>query len=136
MKILTPLRYPLTAESTQTLAHAEEIATNADNEQAQLFVLYVNIFQYHDDVQAAEIRQAISPLLNGVPVAVLTRQGFLVEEVILEEAQQLNVDHIVIGRNQRPRWRRVLTRLVGDDVELASFLRKNAGPDVAVEVVG
>lgn len=136
MKILTPLRYPLTAESTRTLAHAEEITSNTDNEQVQLFVLYVNIFQYHDDVQEAEIRQAITPHLHGVSVAVVTRQGFLVEEVILDEAKQLDVDCIVIGKSQNPRWRQLLSWFVGDDVELESFLRKNTGPGVSVEVVG
>lgn len=136
MKILTPLRYPLTAESTQTLAHAKQLASNADDEHVQLFVLYVNIFQNQDNVQEAEIRRAITPLLNGLPVAVLTRRGFLVEEVILDEAQYLDVDYVVIGKNKRPWWRRVLTQLVGGEIELAPFLRKNAGPDVAVEVVG
>ena len=136
MKILAPIRYPLTADSTRTLAHAEEIATNADDEQVQLFVLYVNIFQFHDDVQETEIRQAITPLLNGVPAVVLTRQGFLVEEVILDEAQQLDADYVVIGKNQSPRWRRLLSWLVGSEVELAQFLRKNAGPSLSVEVVG
>ena len=136
MKILTPLRYPLTAESTRTLAHAVELASDTDDEQVRLFVLYVNIFQYHDDVQEAEIRRAVTPLLNGVPVTVVTRQGFLVEEVILDEARQLDVDRVVIGKNQSPRWRRLLSWLVGGEVELAPFLRKNTGPGVAVEVVG
>lgn len=136
MKILTPLRYPLTAQSTQTLAHAEQLASSVDDEHVQLFVLYVNVFQHHDDVQEAEIRQAIDPVLSEVPVTVLTRRGFLIEEVILDEARQLGVDHIVIGKNQSPRWRRLLTWLMRSDVELAQFLQKNTGPDVAVEVVG
>lgn len=136
MKILTPIRYPLTAESTQTLVQAQELASNVEDEQVQLFILYVNIFQYHDDVHEAEIRQAIVPLLNGVSATVLTRQGFLVEEVILEEAQQLDVDYIVIGKNQRPQWRRLLARIVGGGIELAPFLRKNTGPGTEIEVVG
>ena len=134
--ILTPIRYPLTAQSTQTLARAEQLASNVDAEQVHLLVLYVNLLHHHDDVQQAEIRQAITPLLDEVPVSVLTRRGFLVEEVILEEARQFEVDCIVIGKNQRARWRRLLTWLLQSEVELASFLQKNTRPDVAVEVVG
>lgn len=134
--ILTPIRYPLTAQSAQTLAHAEQLATNADAEQVNLLVLYVNLLHHHDDIQQSEIRQAIKPVLNEVPVSVLTRRGFLVEEVILEEAQQLGVDYIVIGKNQRSRWRRLLTWLLRSEVELAPFLQKNTGSDIAVEVVG
>lgn len=136
MTILTPIRYPLTVQSTQTLAHAEQLASTADTEQAHLLVLYVNLLHHHDDVQQAEIRQAINPLLDEVPVSVLTRRGFLVEEVILEEARHFEVDCIVVGENQRPRWRRLLTWLLRSEVELAPFLQKNTRSDVAVEVVG
>ena len=136
MTILTPIRYPLTAQSTQTLAHAEQLASHVDAEQVHLLVLYVNLLHHHDDVQQAEIRQAINPLLDEVSVSVLTRRGFLVEEVILEEARHFEVDCIVVGKNQRPRWRRLLTWLLRSEVELAPFLQKNTRPDVAVEVVG
>ena len=134
MKILTPVRYPLAAQSTRTLAHAQQLASTADSEQVQLLVLYVNLLHHHDDVQQAEIRRAIRPLLDEVSVSVLTRRGFLVEEVILEEAQQFEVDYIVIGKNQNPRWRRLLTRLLHSGVEIAPYLQENTGPDVVVEV--
>ena len=135
-KLLVPLRYPLTEHSTRTLAYAQQLASNAEEKDAHLFILYVNIFQRHDNVQEAEIRRAIAPLLNEVPFTVLTRGGFLVEEEILDEAQNLNADSIIVGENQRPWWQRIPSRLLGNDMELVRFLHNNTEPNVEVETVG
>ena len=134
--LLVPLRYPLTEHSTQTLAYAQDLTSDTAEEDVHLFILYVNVFQQHDNVQEAEIRRAITPLLKEVPFTVLTRGGFLVEEIILDEAQNLDADYIVVGKNQRPWWLRIPSRLLGNDLKLASFLQKNTESNITVEVVG
>lgn len=130
--ILVPIRYPLTAQSTQTLEHAGHLVDDYDA--AQLLVLHVNLFQHGQNTTSREIRRAIGPLVNDHPVAVRVCPGFLVEEVIREEAEANHADIIVLGQNQKPVWRRLLSRLVGNEPAIATHLRTHT--DAEIEVVG
>lgn len=51
----------------------------------------------------------------------VVRNGFLVEETILEEVAATRADVVVIGRKQMGRWRRAIRRLV-DDPNIETFL--------------
>ncbi|WP_207587127.1 universal stress protein [Halomontanus rarus] len=131
--VLVPIRYPLTAQSTQTLANAEEIANDYDD--ARLIIFHVNLFQYNENVRSVEIYQAVQPILDDVKFTVTSQQGFLVEEIILEEAKQLDVDAIVVGEKQNPVWRRILNRLLRNEPDIALFLQENTGSDIEVMAV-
>lgn len=122
--ILVPIRYPLTDESSNTLAAAGRLAH--DRGPADLRVLHVNLLQTAGDIQTTELTRAISAVLDGVDASVSTRRGFLVEEVILEEAMEINADVIVIGAKQKATWRQLLSRVVGNEAAVGSFLRANA----------
>ncbi|MFC6993205.1 universal stress protein [Haladaptatus sp. GCM10025707] len=128
--ILVPIRYPLTEQSTQTLAAAARLAQ--ENASAELVVLHVNLFQTGDKTQTSEISHAIASILDGTTASVLTRRGFLVEEVILEEAAQSHADIIVVGANQRPTWRKVLSELTGNGLAVAAFLREHVNSNVEI----
>ncbi|WP_435075668.1 universal stress protein [Halorubrum sp. HHNYT27] len=128
--ILVPIRYPLTDQSARTLATAGRLAH--DYAPADLRVLHVNLYQTGDKTQTAEITRSISSTLDGVEASVTTRQGFLVEEVILEEATQINADIIVVGANQQPTWRRLLRRLLQNDPEISSFLHDHTATDTEI----
>lgn len=121
--ILVPIRYPLTDESARTLAAAGRLAH--DRAPADLRVLHVNLLQTSADVHTADLTGAISSVLDGVDASVSTRRGFLVEEVILEEATQIGADVVVIGANRKARWRQLLSRLVGNEPVVGSFLREH-----------
>lgn len=126
IEILVPIRYPLTVHSTRTLEFAQQLAQE-QAEEAHMYVLHVNLFHYYEDVKKEEIRQAIKPILNKTPITVLTRQGFLVEETILDEASKLEIDIIVIGENQHTWWRRLLARLFNSGPSISSYLQENTG---------
>lgn len=128
--ILVPIRYPLTDQGARTLAAAGRMAQN--NAPADLRVLHVNLLQNGTNTQTAELTQAISTTLDDVEALVTTRQGFLVEEIILEEATQIDADVIVVGANQRAIWRRVLSRLLGNDTEVGSFLRDHTSNEIEI----
>lgn len=121
--ILVPIRYPLTDQSARTLAAAGRLAH--DHAPAELGVLHVNLYQTGDDTQTKELTRAISSTLDGVDASVITRRGFLVEEVILEEARSIRADIVVVGTNQQATWRRLLRRLLGNDPAVGSFLREH-----------
>ncbi|MFC7157930.1 universal stress protein [Halomarina halobia] len=124
--ILAPIRYPLTAQSARTLAVAGRLAH--DLAPADLRVLHVNLYQVGNDTQTAELTRAISSTLDGVEASVTTRRGFLVEEVILDEAIQIGADIVVVGANQQATWRQFLSRLLRNDPNVSSFLREHV-PD-------
>lgn len=128
--ILAPIRYPLTDQSARSLAAAGRLAH--DHAPADLRVLHVNLYQTGDDTQTTELTQAISSTLDGVEASVITRRGFLVEEVILEEATEIDADIVVVGANQRPTWRQVLRRLLTVGAEISSVLRERTSSNVDV----
>lgn len=121
--ILVPIRYPLTDKSARTLAAAGRLAH--DLAPADLRVLHVNLFQAGDDTQTEELARAISSTLDGVETSVTTHRGFLVEEVILEEATQIDADVVVVGANQQATWRQLLSRLLRNDPDVSSFLSEH-----------
>jgi nucleotide-binding universal stress UspA family protein len=128
--ILVPIRYPLTDHSSQTLAAAGRLAQN--HAPATIRVLHVNLMQNNGSIQTAELTRAISSVLDGVEASVFTRRGFLVEKVILEEANQLGADIVVVGSDPRSRGRRFIRRLLGNDPAIASFLHQNLSDEVEV----
>lgn len=127
--ILVPIRYPIGDASARTLVEAGRLAEARSP--ATLVALHVNLIQYDEGYRAQELTSAISSVLEDVDAAVVTRRGFIVEEVILEEADQLGAD-VVLGANRRSRWRRLLRRLTGNDPDIGSYLRTNSAADIDV----
>lgn len=128
--ILVPIRYPLTDHSSRTLAAAGRLAS--ERAPATVRVLHVNLFQNSADVQTRELTRAISSVLDGVDASVIMRQGFLVEKIILEEATYSDADVIVVGTSQKATWRQLLSRVIGNDPAVSSFLHENTTDDVEI----
>jgi len=118
--VVVPVRYPLTDHSKHTLAEAVRIAEDRD---AALTVLHVNVYQRGRNVTRRDLRRAVESEFRRLSNArFVTREGFLVEETILDEVAAEDADVVVIGHKQASRWRRALGRLTSDpDVE--TYLR-------------
>lgn len=128
--ILVPIRYPLNDESARTLATAGRLAqTHAP---ADVFALHVNLFQKNENIQTAELTRAISSVLEDVTASVITRRGFFIEEIILEEAVNLEADVIVVGAEKKTLWRRLLRRLLGNDPAVHSYLEDHVTEQMEV----
>ncbi|MDZ7687835.1 MAG: universal stress protein [Halobacteriales archaeon] len=136
MKILVPVRYPLTKNSKSTIAHALEMKEEAGAEdgEAELVILHVNLFQENGRVSRKELRREVESEFGIGEASYVIRRGFLVEETILSEAASQGADVIVIGRTRSGKLRRALRRLVGNDPDVEGFLRQNL--DVRIEVAG
>lgn len=119
--VLVPVRYPLTAESRRTLQAAAALAIERGGE---LSVLHVNIFQDGSrQVTRETLQRAVERAVDDLPpVRYVIRSGFLVEQVILDEAVACQAAVVVIGRKQGGRWRRMRSRLV-DEPDVEQFLR-------------
>ena len=131
--VLVPIRYPLTDDSARTLDEAGRIARADD---AEVVVVHVDRFQHDEATETTELTRAIAAVLDDVNAAAITRRGFFVEEVLLEEAEALEADVIVVGASQTPRWRRLLRRLLGDEPAVGAYLRQRTADGVEVVEVG
>lgn len=125
--VLVPVRYPLSEHSRATLAEAVAVADDRD---ASVTVLHVNLYQRGDNVSRAELKRAVEETVGPLENArYVVRNGFLVEETILEEAVAEDAGVVVIGEKQAGRWRRMISRLV-DDPDIERYLREGLDCDV------
>lgn len=128
--ILVPIRYPLTADSMRTLAFANTLPERYEG--AELCILHVNLFQNGDRTQRDEIVHAIAPLFDKCTPNVIVRSGLLIEDTIVEEARIAGADIVVLGKSQKPVWRRVLSKLVGNSPAVEHHLREHTAATVEV----
>lgn len=121
VRVVVPVRYPLTRHSTATLSEAIRIA---DEREAELTVLHVDLYQENQGVTRAMLRRSVESAFGSVErVRYVVRRGFLVEETILEEVAADEADIVVLGSKQVGRWRKMLRRVL-DDPDIESYLRE------------
>ena len=126
-QVVVPVRYPLSEHSRATLARAVEIADERD---AQLTVLHVNLYQANNRATRADLKDAVEAEFGRVPnTRYVVRTGLLVEETLLDEIAAEGADVVVIGKKQVSRWREMIRRLV-DDPNIERFLRTELDCDV------
>ncbi|PSP76343.1 universal stress protein [Halobacteriales archaeon QS_1_68_20] len=126
-RVVVPVRYPLSKHSKRTLSAAIDVASE---EGAELTVLHVDLYQRGRTVTRRDLREDVEAELGRLQRArYAIRDGFLVEETILEEVAQEDADVVVIGHRQAGRFRRVLRRVFdGPDVE--KYLRQKLDCEV------
>lgn len=107
--VVVPVRYPLSKHSKATLKEAVRIAEERD---AELTVLHVDLFQDNRNVSRVQLKREVESELGRIDLArYVVRQGFLVEETIMEEVAAEEADVVVIGSKQAGRWRKMLNKL-------------------------
>ncbi|ACV12922.1 UspA domain protein [Halorhabdus utahensis DSM 12940] len=117
--VMVPVRFPLSEHSRATLARAIDVA---DEEDADLTILHVNLYQHNGHVTRADLKSAVESEFGQLPrTRYAIRTGLLVEETILEEVAAEGADVVVIGKKQVGRWRRMVRRLI-DDPDVSTYL--------------
>lgn len=129
MKLLVPVRYPLNGHSRETLEHAVEMSGEDDH----FLVLHVDLYQTKNGVSRRDLRRQVQNSVGDIDASYVVRQGFVVEESILEEAVTSDVDVVVIGKNRSGKLRRAMRRMVGNDPRIEEFLDRNF--EARIEVV-
>lgn len=126
-QVVVPVRYPLSDHSRATLAEAVDIADERD---AALTVLHVNLYHDNSSATRAELKSAVEAEFGTLPrTRYAVRTGLLVEETLLDEIAAEGADVVVIGKKQVSRWRAMVRRLV-DDPDVERFLRTELDCDV------
>jgi len=131
VKVIVPVRYPLTRNSRRTLERALEMR---DENDAKVVVLHVNLIQERKKASRSELRDEVLseyPELNDASFVV--RRGFLIEESIVDEVASQDADAVVIGSTRAGVLRRTFRRLIGNEPNIERFLRQNL--DVTTIVV-
>ncbi len=127
--VLVPVRYPLSQTSRHTLEQAIGIA---EEREAEVIVLHVDLFQNGDHVTRTDLKREVEQVVGRVPRArYVVRRGFLVEEGILEELADSVADVAVIGQKQLGRWRRALNRMRSDP-DIAEYLQDRIECEIVV----
>lgn len=126
-RVVVPVRYPLSEDSRRTLERAIQVA---DEREADLTVLHVDLYQTPQSVTRTDLQAAIVREYGHVPRArFVVRKGFLVEETILEEVASEGADVVVIGDRQTGRIRRILGRVL-DGPEVDRYLAQRLDCEV------
>ncbi|MBV0922726.1 universal stress protein [Halomicroarcula limicola] len=126
-QVVVPVRYPLSENSRATLSAAVDVA---EEEDADLTVLHVNLYQGGHNVSRAQLKSAVEREFGHLPrTRYVVRSGMLVEETILDEVAAQDADVVVIGDKQVSRWRSMIRRLV-DDPDIERYLRDELDCDV------
>jgi nucleotide-binding universal stress UspA family protein len=114
--VVVPVRYPLSEHSRATLRRAIEVADDLD---AELTVIHVNLYHNTGRVSRADLKEAVETAVGRRPnTRYVVRTGLLVEETLLDEVANLRADVVVVGKKQANRWRQMVRRIAGDpDIE-------------------
>lgn len=126
-RVVVPVRYPLSPHSKRTLERAIEVAEDHD---ADLTILHVNLYQTGRKVTRSDLKRSVEEDFGHLAnTRYVVREGFLVEETILNEVAAERADIVVIGRKQVNRWRSTIQQLVGDP-DIESYLREELDAQV------
>ncbi|MFW5916900.1 MAG: universal stress protein [Halorubrum sp.] len=118
--VVVPVRYPPSSHSAATLREAVRVAEERD---ADLTILHVDLYQNSGGVSRSDLKRAVEQRIGRLDRArYVVRRGFLVEETILEEIVAEGADVVVIGSKQAGRWRRMVQKLLSDP-DIDTFLR-------------
>ncbi|WP_128906429.1 universal stress protein [Halorubrum amylolyticum] len=118
--VVVPVRFPPSSHSEATLREAVRVAEERD---ADLTILHVDLYQNSGGVSRSDLKRAVEQRIGRLDRArYVVRRGFLVEETILEEIVAEGADVVVIGSKQAGRWRRMIQKLLSDP-DIDSFLR-------------
>ena len=107
---LVSVRYPLTEDSHRTISRGLDHTAGDDD---SLIVLHVGLLQNGDSITREELRTAVEAAFGEIPAHYVVRQGYVLEEAIVDEAARQNADRVIVGKTKRGRIRRRLGQLFG-----------------------
>lgn len=127
--VVVPVRYPLSKQSRATLEKGTEVARERNGE---LIVLHVNLYQNGDRISRHTLKSAVERTTSIGPLPqtrYVVRDGFFVEESILDEVANQAADIVVVGSDQASHLRRLVRRL-RDDPDIERYLREKLDCEV------
>ncbi|RJX49924.1 hypothetical protein [Halonotius pteroides] len=115
MTTLVSVRYPLTADSYRTIQRGRELTDDGGS----LIVLHISLLQNGERATRSE--------LGEIGAHYIVRQGYVLEEAIIDEAARQNADRVLVGKTKRGRFRRWAGQLLGLYPDLEAALTEHLG---------
>ena len=127
---LVTVRYPLTEAGRRTIEHGR---THLDSASDSLLVLHVSLLQNGEKISRSDLQQAVEAEFGEIRAHYIVRQGYVLEEAIIDEVARQNADYVVVGKTRRGRLQRWLGRLLGlyPDLEAELSTQLNAELEIA-----
>ena len=126
---LVAVRYPLTSAGYRTIQRGVELA---DQEGGSLLVLHVSLLQNKSRISRQELRQSVESELGEINAHYVVRQGYVLEEALVDEVARQDVDRVLLGQTRRGPIRRRLGRLLGLYPDLEAELRQSLNTTLEV----
>jgi len=119
---LVSVRYPLSEDGHRTIQRGlDHVSDDGDS----LIVLHVTLLQNGDKLNRQQLREAVEREFGEIPTHYVVRQGYVLEEAIIDEAARQNADRVIVGKTKRGRIRRRLGQLFGLYPDLETELTRN-----------
>ena len=125
---LVSARYPLTADSYRTIQRGRELTDDGES----LIVLHISLLQNGERATRSELQAAVERELGEIGAHYIVRQGYVLEEAIIDEAARQNADRVLVGKTKRGRFRRWVGQLLGLYPDLEAALSDNLGTRLEV----
>jgi len=119
---LVSVRYPLSEDGRRTIQRGlDYVSDDGDS----LIVLHVTLLQNGDKLNRQQLREAVEGEFGEIPAHYVVRQGYVLEEAIIDEAARQSADRVLVGKTKRGRIRRRIGQLFGLYPDLETELSRN-----------
>jgi Universal stress protein family. len=92
------------------------------------------LLQNGEKISRNELQQAVEAEFGEIQAHYIVRQGYVLEEAIIDEVARQDADYVVVGKTRRGRLQRWLGRLLGLYPDLEAELSTQL--NVELEVAG
>ena len=130
MLVLIPVRHPLTEYNRNAIEKGLDIIKEESN--PELVILHVNQLHKHENVTQSELRKTVQAEFGVISANYIVRDGFLVEEAILDEAIRLDVGHVVLSERRYAAWQQRLRDILDIGVDLESFINEHLDAEIHI----
>ena len=117
---LVSVRYPLSEDGRRTIQRGLDYVSDDDD---SLIVLHVTLLQNSSKLNRQQLRKAVEDKFGEIPAHYVVRQGYVLEEAIIDEAARQNANRVLVGKTKRGRLRRRLGQLFGLYPDLEAELK-------------
>ena len=117
---LVSVRFPLSEDGHRTIQRGLNYVRDDDD---SLIVLHVTLLQNGDKLNRQQLREAVEGEFGEIPAHYVVRQGYVLEEAIVDEAARQSADRVIVGKTKRGRLRRRLGQLFGLYPDLEAELK-------------
>jgi nucleotide-binding universal stress UspA family protein len=126
---LVSVRYPLNTDSRRTIQRGLDHVADEDG---SLIILHVTLLQNGDRLTRQALQNAVEAEFGEIPAHYIVRQGYVLEEAIIDEAARQTADRVIVGKTKRGRIRRRLGQLFGLYPDLEAELTQNLSTTLEV----